>query len=156
MASIYHAGVKGMKWGVRNQNKKPLGEYGYSIHTSKGETVHLKSSGRAGKRSQSFKILNSKYKKIGNLYLENMGHGELNINWIDIKKKQRGHKFAQAVMKSVVDRAKKQGYSRLTLEVPTDSPDAHHIYKKQGFKDKSALTKDDVWGGLTTMEKRLR
>lgn len=40
----------------------------------------------------------------------------------------------------------------ITLEVPTISPNARHIYEKIGFKATGTLgSEDDVWGGLTKM-----
>ena len=51
---------------------------------------------------------------------------------------------------------KLMGSKKLTLEVPGNSPDARHIYEKNGFKVTHEATKaeseDDVWGGLTNME----
>lgn len=44
---------------------------------------------------------------------------------------------------------------QLTLEVPTNSPDARHIYEKQGFVAGKRISDDDVWGGLTEMKRKL-
>lgn len=45
---------------------------------------------------------------------------------------------------------------QLTLEVPGISPDARHIYEKQGFEVVGQISdEDDVWGGLTSMKKNL-
>ena len=59
-------------------------------------------------------------------------------------------------MRTVIDDAKKQGMRHITLEVPTISPNARHIYEKLGFKETGKLgSEDDVWGGLTKMQLEL-
>lgn len=58
-------------------------------------------------------------------------------------------------MKGVKKYAEQEGYDKLTLEVPGNSPNARHIYEKLGFKEVSQLSskeEDIIWGGLTRME----
>jgi ribosomal protein S18 acetylase RimI-like enzyme len=85
---------------------------------------------------------------------------ELYLNWIDIDQSQRGKGYATAVLHSAEAHARTMGLKKMTLEVPGISPDARHIYEKMGFKvteDQSGGTKgtNNVWGGLTHMEKAL-
>lgn len=97
--------------------------------------------------------------KVGNIttYTE-LDNKTMNIVWLGINKKNEGNGYGQSAMRTIIDDAKKQGVNRLTLEVPTNSPNARHIYEKYGFKAKSDITLgdgDDVWGGLTEMELKL-
>ena len=59
-------------------------------------------------------------------------------------------------MRMAEDYTRKSGMKQLTLEVPGISPDARHIYEKQGFEVVGQISdEDDVWGGLTSMKKNL-
>ena len=91
-------------------------------------------------------------KRVGDLELNQNSKSELNVVWIGIDDEHRGKGYASAVMKNVKEYAKESGNRKLTLEVPGNSPDARHIYEKQGFKAVAALSEKDVWGGLTAME----
>lgn len=51
--------------------------------------------------------------------------------------------------------SKKNGNKQITLEVPGNSPDARHIYEKNGFVAGKSISEDDVWGGLTKMKRKL-
>ena len=70
-----------------------------------------------------------------------------------VRSKYGGKGHAQSAMRLAIEDARKQGVKYVTLEVPTDSPNARHIYEKLGFKEteKGQFTEDDVWGGLTEM-----
>lgn len=84
---------------------------------------------------------------------------ELNLPWLGIRSKERGHGYAQAVMDAAVEYGKSKGYKVITLEVPGDSPDARHIYEKKGFVATKVLStpeEDFIWGGLTKMEYRIK
>lgn len=95
-------------------------------------------------------------KKVGDLALYDESMQSTNINWISIDKKHRGKKYAQSVMDWIIKEETKNGKKFLTLEVPGDSSDARHIYEKKGFvAEKQISNADDVWGGLTSMKKRL-
>ena len=57
-----------------------------------------------------------------------------------------------------INDARQQGLKYFTLEVPTNSPNARHIYEKLGFEDTGEPMlgdSDDVWGGLTKMRLKL-
>lgn len=79
---------------------------------------------------------------------------ELNVVWLGIKGKYEGKGYGQSAMRLMIDDARKEGIKRVTLEVPTNSPNARHIYEKLGFKDTGEAMlgdENDVWGGLTKM-----
>lgn len=110
------------------------------------------------KNSSSFTI-SSNGKKIGDLQLEdNPKDNSVNVVWIGIDKSERGNGYAQSVMNNIVDSARNNGKSKVTLEVPGTSPDARHIYEKVGFKPTGEVLgdEDDVWSGLTVMELDLK
>ena len=157
---LMHHGIKGMHWGIRRyQNpdgtltaagKKKYSDV-HNLKTSKNnEFSLLERRARKGSTDIDYKIV-AEGKKIGNLFLENHGK-DLYINWIDIKTKNRGKGYAQAVLDYIIRYGKDSGYKTASLEVPDSSPDAEHIYKKKGFKDDG--TYDEY--GLKKMRLSLR
>ena len=107
-------------------------------------------------KSKICTIRDSKGEKIGDLQLYKESKDSINVVWVGINKSERGKGYAQAVMSSVEKFAKENGLKQITLEVPGDSPDARHIYEKQGFVAGEKISSDDdVWGGLTKMTKKL-
>lgn len=95
-------------------------------------------------------------KKIANLYMDKESKSSININWINVKKRYRGKGYAQAILKDAEKIAIRDGFNQMTLEVPGSSPDALHIYEKMGFKRNKKISNADVWGGLTSMKKRIK
>ena len=94
--------------------------------------------------------------KIGDLQLFHESPTSLNITWPGIKKHDRGKGYAQAAMRMAEDYARKSGMKQLTLEVPGISPDARHIYEKQGFEVVGQISdEDDVLGRIDINEKEL-
>ena len=94
-------------------------------------------------------------KTIGRFDLTEMSKDELNVMWIEVDEKYRGHGYAQKVLRWIIQFAKERSYKELTLEVPGISPDAKHIYEKLGFKEIGQITipdEDSWWGGLTGMK----
>lgn len=155
---LYHHGVKGMKWGVRKQrtsigNGLTLQRQGLSP-VSKAIGKISKKAAEENDKSYSYTILAGK-KKVGDLHLYQESVDSININWIGIKRKERGKRYAQTVMDWTIKTSKKNGNKQITLEVPGNSPDARHIYEKNGFVAGNKLTEDDIWGGLTKMKRKL-
>lgn len=178
--ALEHFGVKGMRWGVRKDNLpkeriKSFAQDPITATTKKGEVFTVtpvnKNDGRLiqamarkfpryrklVENSAVMDIKDKDGKTIGNAQVYRKSKEELNLVWLDIEKSRRGQGYATAVMMSAKDLGGQQGFKKLTLEVPGISPDARHIYEKQGFKvtkEPSAAEKYDLWGGLTHMEYR--
>nr|DAM93520.1 MAG TPA: acetyltransferase domain containing protein [Caudoviricetes sp.] len=162
---LYHYGILGMKWGVRRyQNldgtltsagKKKYTKVDTLRSTKTGEEFYIaqKRNRNAANRDRDFTITKNG-KKIGSLFLEDHG-SDLYVNWVDIKKSERGKGYANQVMDYVVKYSMRNGYKTISLEVPTSSPDARHIYEKHGFvADRKVSDQDDVWEGLTSMKRQ--
>lgn len=173
---VQHFGVKGMKWGVRNE-KTPrpkvtslAGPDVITRVTKSGHELTLEKNpppalarfiGRYSKRyregvaqSAFLTIKDKSGEKIGDAEVVKKSADELNLVWLGIDKSARGNGYASAAMEVAVEYGRSEGYKKITLEVPGNSPDAHHIYKKLGFEyvGKPVLDKtDSVWGGLTNM-----
>jgi ribosomal protein S18 acetylase RimI-like enzyme len=165
---LIHYGIKGMKWGVRKQ--KPHADY--TVRSRDGDLIEMRRSkygllGKAIRRvspklaaEQDKTHIYDAYvngKKVADLTLYKESDTSINVVWLGVKSNQRGKGYAQAILESSAGRAKAAGFKQMTLEVPGNSPDARHIYEKQGFvAGKQISSDDDVWGGLTKMKKKLR
>lgn len=94
--------------------------------------------------SNSYKIKDKNGKNVGVIYTEDSKDKDhIYINWISVNKKQRGNGYAQSAMKEIINNAKKNGYKKVTLEVPDEDYAAMHIYEKLGFKDSGRLVIKD-------------
>ena len=163
---LYHYGVKGMKWGVRHDDPPD-----YTTQSKHGERIEFRKD-KYGLVAKGIRRLSPKLakeqdrtrmyhayvngKKVGSITLYKESRSSVNVVWLDVKKKERGKGYAQAILDSSISRAKLAGFKQMTLEVPGISPDARHIYEKRGFvAGKQISSSDDVWGGLTKMKKKL-
>jgi ribosomal protein S18 acetylase RimI-like enzyme len=175
---LLHFGVKGMRWGVRKERQpkpelKSLLKDGPITRTTKnGDEFTLsqvppnwlqkglasvsKSYREQYKQSAYLSIKDKNDKKIGAANFWHKGPDTVYLNWITINKHSRGNGYASAVLKAAEDHSRAAGKKRMVLEVPGDAPDARHIYEKMGFEVTGHVgSKDDIWGGLTSMEKKL-
>lgn len=170
---LKHFGVKGMKWGVRKEERPALGSLGPSQierKTASGKTIVMTkdtpnrlhrflgriSSGyrESYKNSAALTLSDGSGKRIGEAQVRKKNKDELNLVWLGIDRSARGQGYATAAVKAAKEFGRQEGFKKLTLEVPGDSPDARHIYEKLGFKVDKVQPKqddDDVWGGLTSM-----
>ena len=95
-------------------------------------------------------------RKVGNASVNANSKDELNGVWIGINKKYEGNGLATSAVRQLVQDAKNNGFKYFTLEVPTNSPNARHVYEKLGFKAGNMISDpNDVWGGLTEMKLKL-
>lgn len=180
---LEHYGVKGMKWGIRKgETKKSVSKERYErIKESQNRSFQVTS--KSGdildvEVSKPLKLVNwiaSKSEKSTNRFINsptlNLSHNgknvgdasiahvskdELNLVWLGINPKHRGKGYASAAFDSAVEYGKQKGYTKITLEVPGNAPDARHIYEKRGFKvvkepTQKEIQNDFMWGGLTHM-----
>ena len=106
----------------------------------------------------SYDIKDKSGNTIGYMELERFPNDVLYGSWISINDEQQGRGYGQSAMRMVLNEARKNGFKKMTIEVPGISPDARHIYEKNGFvlsKDQYDLDPEDIWGGLTRMEQEL-
>ena len=105
------------------------------------------------KQYLSFDIKSDNGKTVGSIDVNRDSKDSLNIVWIGINDKQQGNGYGQSAMRTIIEYAKDDGCKEITLEVPTNSPNARHIYEKLGFEatGETLGDEDDVWGGLTCM-----
>lgn len=173
--ALEHFGVKGMKWGVRNNkdSKTPLTGLVAKPITRKvgnGDSITL-SAHPPNKLIKGLAKISSNYKdsynksaylditdkdgkKIGSASLWVKNKDELYLNTIEISKSARGKGYATEILKAAGEHGKSMGMKRMILEVPGNAPDARHIYEKMGFTVTRELSPkgSDLWDGLTEME----
>lgn len=166
---LAHYGVKGMKWGIRRNRKtdyKPKILYGKNVKlVTQPEGTMAKILGRINPsikekqlKDSMYNIYDRKGNKVGDVETYADSKNSLNLVWISVDKKYSNRGYAQSALQSIIKDAKANGYSNITLEVPTNSPNARHIYEKYGFVDKGTPMLgdlDDCWGGLTEMVLKL-
>lgn len=172
---LYHYGVKGMKWGIRKDRAKRSSSKTPQIQnvilSKRGETVELHQNPKPitakflakiipGLKSRQdrytdYSIKDKEGKTVGNISTYKESDKSLNIVWLGVNSKSEGKGYGQSAMRTIIDHALQSGLKEMTLEVPTTSPNARHIYEKLGFKEtgeKMIGDKDDFWGGLTKMK----
>ena len=107
------------------------------------------------KNCRDYTVKNKEGQAVGEFSTQLMENGDkMYFNWMGVRRKYGGKGYAQSAMRLAIEDARKQGCKYITLEVPTESPNARHIYEKLGFKEISnglITDEDDIWGGLTEM-----
>lgn len=179
---LEHFGIKGMKWGVRNDKPPSAGairrsqlkgivdQDSITVKTKTGASLTLAKdpphifnklmatmSAKSVERYNEAAFLTLKDengKKVGDAAFWKKNDEELYLNWIGVKQSARGNGYASASLKAVEEFGAQNGFKKMTLEVPGNSPDARHIYESMGFKmvKEDINPRDTVWGGLSTME----
>lgn len=174
---LEHYGVKGMRWGKRSSDSAPREKAKKftetrSVKLKNGQSLELSGqktplparliaaiSPKFAKKlneSHNFKLKSQDGKTVGEMFIYKKKPDEMNVVWVEVDEKQRGQGYATAAMQGAVEMARQQGLKKITLEVPGDSPDARHVYEKLGFKaGKQISSSNDMWGGLTEMQKDL-
>lgn len=175
---LAHYGILGMKWGIR-KNRKPNNKTAKSkavrVLSKKGENVDLHqqplsttakvlssimpSIKNTQAKFSDYNIYSKDGKKVGTISTNIDSKTSMNIIWLSVKPKHNGKGYGQSAMRTIIDDAKKRGFKNITLEVPTNSPNARHIYEKLGFKqvgNKMISDENDIWGGLTAMKLDLK
>jgi ribosomal protein S18 acetylase RimI-like enzyme len=167
---LYHYGKLGMKW--RHHKTKTLNDKYKRIISDPKEPVklcenHLSLFGKflgeiipslkkAQKNFKDYDLLDNENHKIGVITTNRDNKDTCNISWLGVDDKYRGSGYAQSAMRQIINDNKKQGVKYITLEVPTNSPDARHVYEKNGFvAGRQISDSSDVWGGLTQMKLKL-
>ena len=117
----------------------------------------IPSAAENNRNYHDYKIKSKDGKTIGTATTNRISDKEINLVWISISGRHGGKGHGQSAMRTILEQARKDGYKYVTLEVPTTSPNAKHIYEKLGFKETGETLgdEDDIWGGLTKMKLKL-
>ncbi len=160
--ALVHFGVKGMQWGVRKERAQTLhgvlAEQGSITRTTKnGDAFTLSTKPPQGvaktlaftskryndlyRRSAFLEITDKHGSKIGaaSFSFEKKDPKTAYLSWVTIDKSARGQGYATEVLKSAEVHMRKQGVTKMVLEVPPVAKDAQHIYKKMGFENDTVV-----------------
>lgn len=183
---ISHHGIKGQKWGVRryqnpdgtltSEGEKRYGIKNKKIYTYKtknGEVLTYKPLNKfnrflarnskkyrdAVNRDYNYEIENQNGEKVGNLELELKDDGKTTyINWLSTNQRYGGKGYGRAGLEFAERFAKEHGSERITAEVVGHTPQINHLVDNMGYIRMEQILgpEDDVWGGLTRINKEIR
>lgn len=137
---LAHYGVKGMRWGVRKTPdevvlRKTLKGGGEVLVTKNKPKGLAKIFPKLMEDAANFTIRDGSGKKVGEAsFLHAKGSDEMYLEWLGVRKNSRGQGYATAAFEGAVNYAKANGVKKLSLDVPSTSKDAQHIYTSFGFK----------------------
>ena len=153
-----------------------LDEYGvkrhkeYTITTRSGEKLtmtpnqtYIKPLARVSKSYRELQSNNIDYdmkdssgKTVGNLSLELQDGGKTTyINWVSTNKHGKGKGYGRDAMEFAEQFARDQGSTKITAEVVGMTPQINHLVDSLGYKRLEQVSEDDIWDGLTLVEKYL-
>ena len=112
------------------------------------------------KSQESFRGLtlkDSEGKKVGTMDVDMVSPTELNVVWIGVKSKDQNKGIGRTAIASAVSYAKEKGMEKVTMEVIGSSDYMISKYEEMGFKKVGTIgSEDDVWGGATEMEYKIK
>lgn len=151
------------EYGVRRHKQ-------YTVTTRSGEKLimtpnqkYIKPLARVSKSYRELQSNNIDYdmkdssgKKVGNLSLELQDGGKTTyINWVSTNEHGKGKGYGRAAMEFAEQFARDQGSTKITAEVVGMTPQINHLVDSLGYKRLDQVSEDDIWDGLTLVEKYL-
>lgn len=124
----------------------------FSVTTKLGETVDVKQKpvGKLGTYIASLSDMGTKQtlntsdfdfsvggRTVGKASMDRISKNEIYLEWLGVSPSERGKGYGSAVFDAAVKHGQETGAKKLKLDVPSSSPDARHIYEKQGFTAKA-------------------
>lgn len=176
--ALAHYGVKGMKWGVRNDkpslrenyrryqdkvHKSSPGAVKTSVVTKTGETITVekekpgplilavaKLQGRKPEDNLAAMVIKDKDgKKVGSFQVWREGPSTVRGEWLEVKKSAQGRGYSKAAIEGLLKAANEDpSLKEVRLQVPTAADAAKHIYSSLGFRKDKDLGETPVYGNL--------
>lgn len=154
---LAHHGIKDQKWYHRRfQNEDgsltPAGRERYGEwHPGKRKSTKLTVSKENGGQKK-YNIESEDGKAVGSITTTHQSDDALRVNWINVDKEHKREGYGTSAMDTLIEDAKKNGYKKVTVVIPTDSKDVQHMYERMGFNvSKEGLTMDEVADSITTL-----
>jgi len=141
----------------------------YTITTRSGEKLTMTPQGynkmlarmskgyrEMASNNVDYDMKDSSGKKVGNLSLELQDGGKTTyINWVSTNKHGKGKGYGRDAMEFAEQFARDQGSTKITAEVVGMTPQINHLVDSLGYKRLEQVSEDDIWDGLTLVEKYL-